>query len=304
MKIRFLFLLSLLAFAVYSCSIDGVNNQVLGENTETPVDEDGQPHPPDSEGVLETEPEAKPEIDGDTESIEDSDGNTPENNVPVTVKNDRMPTLVFNELRTEYSSPKVEFIEFLTLEPGNLEAMRLFIAGHSLSKPAYEFPPAEVEAGELIVLHLRSIEEECVDETGEELDLSGGTEAQINARDFWIPGNAKLLRKTDALWISDQDDRIIDAVLLSESSGSRWSSEQVAQAAEFLAREKAWLPRSTDSDENWIPSPADAVITTGTTNTRTICRDETIPPEPRAVNWYITATSSATPGEPNNPKRY
>jgi hypothetical protein len=184
-------------------------------------------------------------------------------------------------------------------------ALRLFIAGHSLTKPVYEFPPAEIEAGEYIVLHLRTLDEESVDETGQDLALSPGNEARPDARDFWVRGTAKLLRRTDALWIVDQDGKIIDAVLLSENPDSRWSSEQVAQAAELFGREKAWFPRSEDEvDEDWVPSPSDARITTGTTATRTICRDETLNPEPRAGNWYITATSGATPGKTNDPRRF
>jgi len=92
--------------------------------------------------------------------VEDSVGNTLNVIVPFRARNDRMPPLVFNELRTEYSKPKVEFVEFLAKGAGNLGALRLFIASHSLSIPAYEFPPAEVKAGEYIVLHLRTLEEE------------------------------------------------------------------------------------------------------------------------------------------------
>jgi hypothetical protein len=195
-------------------------------------------------------------------------------------------------------------VEFFTLERGNLGAMRLFIAGHSLSKPIYEFPPTEVEKGEYIVLHLRTVEEGCVDETGQDLTLSSGAEAQNDARDFWLPGAAKNIHKTDALWLMNQDGRIIDAVLLSEKPDANWTGKNSAEAAEFLGKEKAWHPVSGDSEGARILNPSDALISAGTTNTRTICRDESIPPKPRAGNWYITATSSATPGKPNNPRRY
>ena len=239
--------------------------------------------------------------------VEDADRNSLNVIVPFRARNDRMPPLVFNELRTEYSKPKVEYLEFHTSEAGNLGAIRLFIAGHSLSVPVYEFPPTEVKAGEYIVLHLRSIEEGCVDETGTDLGLSRGTEASSEARDFWLPGSSKLFHKTDALWLLDQDDRIIDAVLLSENPGAEWGQKEsaIAQAAEFLSRKNAWRPRSGDeAEKGWVPAPLDAISTSGTTNTRTICRDETFPAAPWAGNWYITATSCATPGKPNNPKRY
>jgi len=189
--------------------------------------------------------------------------------------------------------------------------MRLFMAGYSLSRPVYEFSPAEVAAGEYIVLHLRNIEPGCADETGRDLALSEGTEAPKDARDIWIPGGAKLIHRTDALWLMDQDDRIIDAVLLSETSADEWSTKDkdIAAAAEFLGRKGAWLKPGESSPSPgggaaFTPVPADAVSTAGTTLTRTICRDESIPPLPGAGNWYITATSNATPGKPNSTKRY
>jgi hypothetical protein len=235
--------------------------------------------------------------------VKDSGMNTLNVIVPFRTRNDRMPRLLINELRTEYSKPKVEFVEFLSQEAGNLGGMRLFIAGNSLTTPVYEFSPAEVKAGEYIVLHLRTVEEGCQDETGADLALSGGTDSHNEARDFWLPGSKKMLHKTDALWLVDQDNKIIDAILLAETTDAKWSSDKVAEAASLFGREKAWLPSKSVTAE-WLPSPQDAVFSTGTTNTRTICRDDTIPPKSCAENWYITANSSATPGRPNNPKRY
>ena len=186
--------------------------------------------------------------------------------------------------------------------------MRLFIAHQSLSYPFYEFPPVEVKAGEYIVLHMRSLEEGCVDETGADLGLSKAVDALSSARDFWIPGSKKLLHNTNGLWLMDQDDGIIDALLLAETADlggvTAALTKTFSAAAEFLGSKKAWLPRSGDiAHEGWIPSASDAVITKGTSNTKTLCRDETMLPERRVVNWYITATSSATPGKENNPKR-
>ena len=235
--------------------------------------------------------------------VEDSGRNSLNVIVPFRARNDRMPALVFNELRTEFSRPRVEFVEFLALEAGNLGAMKLFIAGHSVSKPVYEFPPAEVKVGEYIVLHLRTLDEASVDETGTNLGLSGGNEALDTARDFWFPGSSKLLHRTSALWLTDQDGRIIDAVLLCENP-SEWGKNNSAVAAELLGRSGAWLPREGDGENGWIPGHADAVSTAGTTATRTINRDQSIPPARRAANWYISATSNATPGKENSTRRY
>ena len=338
MKIRFLWVL-IIILGVGSCSTEGDIQQVLGTSVQAPVFVDCRPvssteiaftfsHPVKVISLNfddELEPESvaegsevkitfsKPLKEGKKITadilVEDSDRNSLNVIVPFRARNDRMPALVFNELRFDNSGSKVEFVEFFALEKGNLGAMRLFIAHQSLSAPLYEFPPVEVKAGEYIVLHLRTTEEGCVDETGPELDLSGGTEAQSSARDFWIPGSKKLLHNTNGLWLLDQDDGIIDALLLSETPDlggvSAALSRTFAAAAEFLGSQNGWLPPAgSPLAGNWVPSPADAVITKGTTNTRTLCRDESIPPERRAGNWYITATSSATPGKPNNPKRY
>ena len=323
-----------LALAAVSCSSEGAIQQILGTSAEAPVFLDCRPISSTEMVFTFSQPvrvvslyfnealETEAIEDGSevkvtfTEAlkegmkitadilVENEDRNTLNVIVPFSTRNDRMPALVFNELRTEYSRPRVEFVEFLTQGPGNLGAMRLFIASFSLSKPLYEFPPTEVKAGEYIVLHLRTLEEGCVDETGPDLALSGGADAQDDARDFWLPGTVKRLRKTDALWLVDQDDRIIDAVLLSEGSDPSWSNAVIAEAADFLGTRKAWLPPSGAEAEGWIPSPADAVSSAGATVTRTVCRDQNLTPERRAGNWYIAATSNATPGKPNSTKRH
>ena len=312
----------LLVFSACSCSTDGSIQQILGKSVEAPVFVDCRPvssteivfkftlpvrvvslnfDPGVEAESVEEGREVKVTLARPLEEgrkitadvlVEDSDRNSLNVIVPFRARNDRMPAMVFNELRTEYTKPKAEFVEFLTRGSGNLGALRLFIAGHSLSKPVYEFSPAEVRAGEYIVLHLRTVEEGCVDETGPNLNLSGGTDAQSTARDFWIPGSTRQLHKTDALWLMDQDDRIIDAIVLCEKS-TEWGKNNSAAAAEFLGENGAWPA-----------DPASAVSSAGTANTRTICRDENLAPAPRAENWYITATSSATPGKPNSPKRY
>jgi hypothetical protein len=334
-KYRFftLFLVLMQIFAALSCSTEGALQHVLGKSAEPPVFLDCRPisstemvftfsqavnvkslyfDPPlevksIDEGEEVTVVFAKQLEEGKKVTadiiVEDSGMNTLNVVVPFRARNDRMPPLVFNEIRTEYSKPKVEFVEFLSRGAGNLGAMRLFVAGQSLTTPVYEFPPVEVKAGEYIVLHLRTIEEGCLDETGTNLALSGGTDACSEARDFWLPGAKKLLHKTDALWLMDQDGKIIDAILLSEKNDAKWGSDKVAEAANLFGKEKAWLPSKGEAAE-WSPGPSDAVIAAWTTNTRTICRDDTLPIKPCAGNWYITANSSATPGKPNNPKRY
>jgi hypothetical protein len=233
---------------------------------------------------------------------EDDKGNTINVLIPFRTRNNRIPPLLINELRTEYSKPKAEFIEFKILEAGNLGALRVYIAGNSKSPLVYEFPPLEVAAGEFLLLHLRTTEETACDEMGTDLDASGGADAVAGARDLWIPGFAnKLLHKTDAVYILDQDDKVVDAVMTAESADPWWNKDYLAEAADFLFKQDAWK-----SAEGKIAGPADALnsFNIKTAMTRSISRDETVADSNTAADWYITATSGISPGKPNNPKRF
>jgi hypothetical protein len=204
-----------------------------------------------------------------------------------------------NELRTESAKPKYEFIEFKMFGDGNLGALRLFIASNYKSPLVYEFPPVEVKNKEYIVLHLRTTEAGSRDELGSNLAESGGTDSSPTARDIWIPGSTELLRKTDIVYLLDQDDHVVDAVMCSETADPWWNKDYFSNAAEFLFHAGGW--KNADGE---ICGPADVVQSSGSTNTKTINRDETLNHNSNSLNdWYITTTSGSTPGSQNDPKR-
>ena len=236
---------------------------------------------------------------------EDAHKNTVNVLIPLRSRNNRMPKLEINEICTEYSNAaagkKEEFIEFKMKSAGNLGAMRVVISGNSAAakKTIYEFSPVEVKKGEYMTLHLRTFNQLSKDEYGRDLDESDGINASPTARDFWIPGDKKLLHKTAVIYVLDQDDRVIDAVILSENPDTWWTKDYFAEAAGFLFNSGSWK-----SPAGEVCSPQDAVASSKATNTRTICRDENVENTGTAKDWYITDTSYATPGKPNNAKRY
>ncbi|MDR2759101.1 MAG: hypothetical protein LBB78_06960 [Spirochaetaceae bacterium] len=230
--------------------------------------------------------------------VEDEEGNTLDVLIPFRARNARLPSFTITELRIEYSKPKAEFVEIKTKNSGNLGALRLFSASISMDTPIWEFPPVEVGENEYIVIHLRSIEEGIVNETGTNLAASGGTDASPTARDFWVPGAVKLLHKTGAVFFMDQDDRIVDGVLLCEDEAGWSKKEFMRTAAELLNSQGAWI------GAGGVPGPQDAVVSKGTTATRSISRREARPDTNGKEDWYITATSKASPGRPNNPEVY
>lgn len=233
--------------------------------------------------------------------VSDSKGNTLNVLTPFRARNERLPNMVITEIRTEYSKPKVEFIELYTKSAGNLGALSVITAINGKDKPIYEFPPIEVSQGEYIVLHLRTLEEGAVDELTGDLSRSTCTETSVLARDLWIPGNEERLRKTDGVALLNQDGGILDAVLFSEYTSGDWTKKELVQFCMFLAQNSAW--KSMDQQQGLI-LPKDALGSNATTTTRTICRDETVADSNSFQDWYITVTSGATPGLPNRTERY
>jgi len=220
-------------------------------------------------------------------------------------RNNRMPELVINEICTEYSNAaagrKAEFIELRMKSDGNLGAMRLIINGNTnaAKQTIYEFPPVEVKTDDLVVLHLRTYDPASKDELGEDCAESGGMNSSPSARDFWIPGTSKLVHKeATIIYVLDQENSVLAAVIISNSTDAWWGKDYLAEAATFLYKQGFWISAGNAS------GPVDAARSAGTTNTRTICRDETVRNTNTAADWYVTATSSATPGGLNNPKRY
>jgi len=231
---------------------------------------------------------------------EDADGNTIAVLVPFRARNDRLPPLRITELRVDYTRPRAEFIEMRAFGDGNLGGLRVFVASNAGSPLVYEFPPVEVRGGEYVTLHLRQVEDDNRDELGSDLAESGGANSSPTGRDLWVPGTVKLLRRTDIVYLLDQDDRVVDAIALSETAGPEWPRSHFADAADFLFRAGAWA--SADGERI---RPSDAVLTASATTTRTINRDESLEENSRsASDWYITATSGATPGRPNNTRRH
>jgi len=217
-----------------------------------------------------------------------------------------IPELQINEMRTEYesTSSRAEYIEFKMRTAGNLSGLRVFIASNYNAPRVFEFLPVEVAKDEYVVLHLRTLGNSCKNEYGSNLNESSGTDSSPTARDFWVPGNKKLLRKTDAIYVLDKDDNVLDAVMIAEDTSlESWPlvsrQDCFPPAAEFLFNKGAWK-----SAGGTISGPADAVDSSDikTSLIRSISRDETAGDTNTAADWYIS--NGVTPGGENNPTRF
>lgn len=224
--------------------------------------------------------------------VSDENGNSLSMIIPFVGYNFNPAKLQINELRVSYSKPKVEFIEFLVLESGNLGGLELGNYANT-TKPFWEFPSCEVEVGELIVLHLRSIEDGLVNEI-KNRDESLGTEALPDARDFWDDQVRAPLKGTNVITLRDRKGGPLQDALLCSEDLEDWPTYELKQAAQQVVDEGFWFP------DAYIEN---AFITSGMTPTRTAGRNPDLEIEADLEysknNWRICATSKASPGKTN-----
>jgi len=207
--------------------------------------------------------------------------------------------LVINELRTEYSSTakRVEYIEFKVTKEGNLNGISVHIMYDAKNPFVYNFPAVNVALDEYITLHLRTIENDCIDELGDNLSLSGGVESCPTARDLWVEGSEKYLHKTDIVFLQDASGNIIDAIVMNEKPSETWNKNRshFQGITEYLCNVGAW-----ESKDGEKPTAFDAVDTSsiGSSYVKSVCRYEWQQNHFNTTDWYIN-TTAATPGLAN-----
>ncbi len=216
--------------------------------------------------------------------------------------NDRLPDVILSEIQTDMKSNKgtansVEFVELFTRTSGNLAGMCLYSA-YDGDTCRYEFPPIEVDAGEYITLHMRKLEDVCVDELDDNLALSGGNWSSDTARDLWVVNTSARLGKTDVILLEERKNgKVMDALLLSEQKKDVWPKSSQVAAAERAVKDGAWKGSADISS---------AVSTANLTSTRSISRQGNLMTAGKADknNWLLTATSTISPGKPNSSKPF
>jgi len=217
---------------------------------------------------------------------------------PIVPPNNAM--LLINELKTEYSSSakRAEFIEFKVTNAGNLKGISVHFMFNANNPFVYNFPDVNVRKGEYITLHLRTLEDTCVNELGDNLSLSGGTDSCPTSRDLWVAGSEKYLHKTDIVYLKDASGKIFDAIIMNEKPSLTWNKNQshFTEIAEYLCNEGAW--ESADGEK---PTAFDAVDTSaiGSSYLRSVCRYEWRANHSNPTDWYVCDAGYTSPGLSN-----
>lgn len=221
--------------------------------------------------------------------VEDSRGNSLSFSSGFSGYNDDLPEIVLSEVRTEYSKPKLEFVELYVLKDGNLGGMELEVY-YGTKKNTFIFPAVRVHEGEYIVLHMRTVEQ--TEDELESISSCTAADACPAARDMWFPSETKAIGKTGVILLRERENgALTDALLYAESGKSYWPNDGMKAAAQSAFLAGIWK-EGAETDQ--------AVCSDKCTTTRTLSRQNY--EEEGAASWIVVATSSATPGARNSEK--
>ncbi len=216
--------------------------------------------------------------------------------------NARVPKMIFSEVSTEYSNPKTEFVEFYILEDGNLSGIMLQSASDG-SDADYVFPSVEVKRGEYVVLHMRTVEEGAVNETGSNVSMSVSVQSSIEGRDLWIEGKETRLSKNDVLLLRERlNGDLLDALCYVDGVKEIWPKDVMLE----------YIKEATDANL-WKGEldVGEACNVENITATRTLSRQNieeiqsnfdlgSITFVNSKKDWIIVARSNLTPGRKNS----
>lgn len=170
--------------------------------------------------------------------VEDKAGNSLTFCVPFNGYNSCIPKLIMTEVQPKYKKYKeeyrCEYVEFLALTKGNLSGLELYSGADGEAKK-YTFPPLELEAGEVFLVHLRNAGNGAVTEE-ENLNASTAYHSAKNVRDIWSSNDkARLSDSADIIVIRNSvDGTILDAIMYAPEDATEWG-KGISQLAEELS---------------------------------------------------------------------
>lgn len=162
---------------------------------------------------------------------EDEVGNSLTFCIPFIGYNSMVPRVIITELQVKYAKGsskgntiyRGEYVEFLALEDGNLAGLVLESASDGRDK-SYRFPAIEVSKGEVFLVHLRTVDEGCVNEDGDDLSLATAPHSAEGIRDLWSDNTTARLHDTaDVIILRDTVHGVVmDAVMYAAPDSTEW----------------------------------------------------------------------------------
>lgn len=180
---------------------------------------------------------------------EDANGNSLNFGVNFKGKNDNPARLIMTEVRNAYGIRSIkglkvhrsEFVELYVLKSGNLAGLEIYSAADGDAKK-YEFPAINVNKGEYVVVHMRTVNKEgpdgegMISETGDNLSLSTHEDSQNGVRDLWSANTENVFAPSDIVVLRETESHAVqDAILFAKSDLEEWSADATALVADIEA---------------------------------------------------------------------
>ncbi len=125
-------------------------------------------------------------------------------------------------------------MEFLVLKAGNLGGLEL-ASGMDGEAKKYCFPPVDVEAGEVFLVHLRTAGEGCVDER-ENLNEATAAHSADGVLDLWAENTeARFNDSADVILLRNSAGDILDAFMYADEKTLEWKKGAVTFAGQAVA---------------------------------------------------------------------
>jgi len=232
--------------------------------------------------------------------VKDARGNSQQLLVRCYGHNPRIPAMLINEFTPQGGGNHPDMVELIVLEEGNLAGACLYEGVCDNYAQRMLFPSCEVKEGEYIVVHFKpeGIESET-DET-EATDVSGGLDASLEGRDFWVPEGSGLSGNNGVLALyRDPFGEILDAVVYSNRATASDDTYRGFGSAAMLAKVDTVAAAGAWIGEELSLIPEDAVDPEDSTATRSICRGSDSTDSDTKEDWHIVPTSRLSFGSVN-----
>ena len=176
-------------------------------------------------------------------TVADKSGNTLTFCLPFTGFNSNIPELIMTEVQIKYAKGKAdgkdvfrgEFVEFLVLKGGNLGGLEL-VGGMDGESKKYCFPAVEVSAGQIFLVHLRTVGEGCVDER-DNLDEASGAHSAGAVLDLWSENTvARYNDSADVIVLRNgTSGELLDAFMYADEKTLEWKTGPLLLAQQAVA---------------------------------------------------------------------
>lgn len=172
---------------------------------------------------------------------EDVTGNSLTFCIPFVGYNSRIPELIMTEVQIKFTGKsgkkevnRAEFVEFLVLKGGNLGGLEL-AGGMDGEAKKYCFPPVDVETGSVILVHVRTAGDGCVDER-ENLNAATAAFSADGVLDLWSENTEARFNDTaDVILLRNNAGDILDAFMYADEKTVEWKKGALTFAGQAVA---------------------------------------------------------------------